>query len=65
VLAITTALGRWEEFRLHTRAALEQKGLTEEEVREVLIQSAIYAGVPAANTAFAITEEIITAMRPE
>jgi 3-oxoadipate enol-lactonase/4-carboxymuconolactone decarboxylase len=65
VLAITTALGRWEEFRLHTRAALEQKGLTEEEVREVLIQAAIYAGVPAANTAFAITEEIITAMQPE
>ena len=65
VLAITTALGRWEEFRLHTRAALEQKGLTEEEVREVLIQAAIYAGVPAANTAFAVTEEIITALRPE
>ncbi len=63
VLAITTALGRWEEFRLHTRAALEQNGLTEEEVREVLIQSAIYAGVPAANTAFAMTEEIIAAMR--
>ncbi len=65
VLAITTALGRWEEFRLHTRAALEQKGLTEEEVREVLIQSAIYAGVPAANTAFAVTEEIIAAMRAQ
>jgi 3-oxoadipate enol-lactonase/4-carboxymuconolactone decarboxylase len=65
VLAITLALGRWEEFRLHTRAALEQKGLTEEEVREVLIQAAIYAGVPAANTAFALTEEIISALRPE
>ena len=65
VLAITVALGRWEEFRLHTRAALEQKGLTEEEVREVLIQSAIYAGVPAANTAFAMTEEIVTALRTE
>ena len=63
VLAITTALGRWEEFRLHTRAALEQKGLTEEEVREVLIQSAIYAGVPAANTAFAMTEEIIAGLK--
>ncbi len=61
MLAITIALGRWEEFRLHTRAALEQKGLTEDEVREVLIQSAIYAGVPAANTAFAMTEEIISA----
>ncbi len=65
VLAITSALGRWEEFRLHTRAALEQQGLTEEEVREVLIQSAIYAGVPAANTAFAITEEILSAMRAD
>ena len=63
VLAITSALGRWEEFRLHTRAALEQQGLTEEEVREVLIQAAIYAGVPAANTAFAITEEILSAIR--
>ncbi len=63
VLAITLALGRWEEFRLHTRAALEQQGLTEDEVREVLIQAAIYAGVPAANTAFAITEEILAALR--
>ena len=63
VLATTIALGRWEEFRLHTRASLEQKGLTEEEVREVLIQSAIYAGVPAANTAFHITEEIIAGLK--
>ena len=63
VLAITVALGRWEEFRLHTRAALEQKGLTEDEVREVLIQSAIYAGVPAANTAFAMVEEMLADMQ--
>ena len=64
VLAITLSLGRWEEFRLHTRAALEQNGLTEDEVREVLIQAAIYAGVPAANTAFAMTEEIIASPTP-
>ena len=63
VLAITLALGRWEEFRLHTRASLEQNGLTEDEVREVLIQAAIYAGVPGANTAFAITEEILAELR--
>ena len=63
VLAITAALGRWEEFRLHTRAALQQNGLTEDEVREVLIQAAIYAGVPAANTAFAITEEILAELQ--
>lgn len=59
VLAITMALGRWEEFRLHTRAALEQKRMTEEEVREVLIQAAIYAGVPASNTAFHMVEELL------
>ncbi len=59
VLAITLALGRWEEFKLHCRAALEQGGLTPAEVNEVLIQSAIYAGVPAANTAFHHAEEIL------
>ena len=55
VLSITIALGRWEEFDLHVRAALlgdEATRLTPDELKEVLIQSAIYAGVPAANTAF-------------
>jgi len=52
VLAMTVALGRWEEFRLHVRAGLQQGGFTEDELKEVLMQAAIYAGVPAANTAF-------------
>jgi 3-oxoadipate enol-lactonase/4-carboxymuconolactone decarboxylase len=52
VLAITASLGRWEEFRLHVRAGLEQGGFTEDELKETLMQTAIYAGVPAANTAF-------------
>jgi 3-oxoadipate enol-lactonase/4-carboxymuconolactone decarboxylase len=64
VLAITIALGRWEEFKLHTRSALQQNGLTEDEIREVMIQSAIYAGVPAANTAFHMVEEMLAEMRP-
>lgn len=51
VLSITAALGRWEEFDLHFRAAVEH-GVPLEALRETLIQSAIYAGVPAANTAF-------------
>ncbi len=62
VLAITAALGRWEEFELHTRAALmggPQEGLTLDELREVLMQSAIYAGVPAANTAFTHAQKIL------
>jgi 3-oxoadipate enol-lactonase len=54
VLAITCALGRWEEFELHLRAALTGggTGMSPDEVKEVLMQAAIYAGVPAANTAF-------------
>jgi 4-carboxymuconolactone decarboxylase len=51
VLAVTAALGRWEEFDLHGRAAMEA-GLGLERIKEVLLQTAIYAGVPAANTAF-------------
>jgi 4-carboxymuconolactone decarboxylase len=57
VLAITAAMGRWEEFRLHLRAALEG-GVTPDDVKEVLLQSAIYAGVPAANTGFHIAREL-------
>ena len=61
VVAITAALGRWEEFRLHVRVALEQKGFTEDELKEVLMQTAIYAGLPAANTAFEEAGKIINA----
>ncbi len=58
VLAITAALGRWEEFRLHLRAALSH-GLEPCDLKEVLLQLAVYAGVPAANTAFPIAQEEI------
>lgn len=56
VLAVTSALGRWDEFEIHLRGALTPGNahtLSPEEVREALIQIAIYAGVPAANTGFA------------
>jgi 3-oxoadipate enol-lactonase/4-carboxymuconolactone decarboxylase len=56
VLAITASLGRWEEFRLHLRAGLAG-GLELTDLEEVLLQVAIYAGVPAANTAFQIASE--------
>jgi 3-oxoadipate enol-lactonase / 4-carboxymuconolactone decarboxylase len=59
VIATTVALGRWEEFRLHVRAGLVQSGFTSEELKETLLQSAIYAGVPAANTAFAEAATIL------
>lgn len=56
VLAMTAALGRHEEFRLHLRAGLKG-GLEVSDLKEVLLQTAIYAGVPAANTAFQIARE--------
>ncbi len=59
VLAVTVSLGRWEEFALHVRAGLSRDGFTRAELKEVLMQTAIYAGVPAANTAFAEAGKII------
>lgn len=51
VLATTIALRHWGEFRIHLRGALTN-GLTRDEIKEILMQSAIYSGVPAANHAF-------------
>lgn len=56
-LAMMVAMNRNEEFRLHLRAALNNK-VTREEIQELLLHSAIYCGVPAANTAFHIAQEI-------
>ena len=61
VLAMMVALGRHEEFKLHLRAAIEH-GVPKDEVKEVLLQVAIYCGVPAANTAFHLAEEVFTAI---
>jgi 4-carboxymuconolactone decarboxylase len=52
VLGSMVALGRWEEFRLHLRAALNEGGFSKDDIKELLLQQAIYCGVPAANTAF-------------
>lgn len=60
VLATTAALGRWEEFRLHVRTGLAHE-LELCDLEEVLLQTAVYAGVPAANTGFQIAREEIQA----
>ncbi len=51
VLTAMMALGHWDEFRMHVRAAFNN-GLTEDEIKEVILQAAIYCGVPVANNAF-------------
>jgi 4-carboxymuconolactone decarboxylase len=58
-VAMLVALNREEELRLHLRAAL-RNGVTQEEIRETLLQSAIYCGVPAANSAFRVAQEIFS-----
>lgn len=62
VLASTASLGRWEEFRLHVRTGLARE-LEASDLREVLMQVAVYAGVPAANTGFHIAAEEIASAR--
>ena len=57
-LALLTALGREHELAMHVRAAL-RNGLSPQEIGEVLLHSAVYAGVPAANRAFAIADEVL------
>jgi 4-carboxymuconolactone decarboxylase len=56
-LALLTALRAETELPMHVRAAL-RLGITPEEIREVLLHTAVYAGVPAANTAFAIAQRV-------
>jgi 3-oxoadipate enol-lactonase/4-carboxymuconolactone decarboxylase len=57
VLSVLMALGHHEELAMHLRAAL-RNGLTVDEIREVILQGGLYAGVPAANTAFRIAGEV-------
>jgi 4-carboxymuconolactone decarboxylase len=58
-LTALVALGRLEELEMHVRAAL-RNGLTQDEIKEVLLQCAIYCGVPAANSAFAVAQGVLT-----
>ena len=56
-IAMMVALNRTDEFKLHVRAAFNN-GVTRDEIKEVLLQCAIYAGVPAANSAFHMAQEV-------
>jgi 4-carboxymuconolactone decarboxylase len=60
-LAMMVALNRNDEFRMHVRAAANNN-VTREEIQEVLLQAAIYCGVPAANAAFHIAQEVFAEM---
>ncbi len=61
-VAMLVALNRSDEFRLHLRAAINNNGVTREEIKEVLLQCAIYCGVPAANSAFHLAQDVFKEM---
>jgi len=62
VIGTMLALDKWDEFKMHVRAALVEGGFTSDDIKEIILQQAIYCGVPAANHAFkeaaAVIEEI-------
>ena len=58
VLGTLVALGRFDEFRMHARAAIDHGGFTADDLKEIVLQQAIYCGVPAANSAFEILREV-------
>jgi 4-carboxymuconolactone decarboxylase len=62
-LTALVALGRNEELAMHVRASL-RNGLTRDEIKEVLLQCAVYCGVPAANSAFAVAQRVLEDEEP-
>jgi 4-carboxymuconolactone decarboxylase len=62
VIGTMLALDKWEEFRMHVRAALTEGGFTPDDIKEIILQQAIYCGVPAANNAFREAAEVIADM---
>ena len=63
VIGTMLALDKWDEFRLHVRAALVEGGFTPDDIKEIILQQAIYCGVPAANHAFKEAAAIVAGAR--
>ena len=60
VIGTMLALDKWEEFKMHVRAALVEGGFTPEDIKEIILQQSIYCGMPAANHAFKEAAEVLT-----
>jgi 4-carboxymuconolactone decarboxylase len=59
VIGTMLALDKWDEFKMHVRAALVEGGFSAADIKEIIMQQAIYCGVPAANHAFKLAGEIL------
>jgi 4-carboxymuconolactone decarboxylase len=64
VVGTMIALGRWEELRMHARTALASGALTVDELKEIILQQAVYCGVPAANHALAELAGVVAEAGP-
>jgi 4-carboxymuconolactone decarboxylase len=63
VIGTMIALAQWDEFRLHVRAAITEAGFSEADIKEIILQQAIYCGVPTANHAFKEAAEVIAELK--
>ena len=59
VIGTLIALGQWDEFRLHVRAALTEGGFSPDDIKEIILQQTAYCGAPAGNHAFKEAAEIV------
>jgi 4-carboxymuconolactone decarboxylase len=59
VIGTMMALGKWDEFRLHVRAALTEGGFSTDDIKEIILQQTVYCGAPAGNHAFKEAGEIV------
>jgi 4-carboxymuconolactone decarboxylase len=62
VIGTTIALDKWDEFRLHVRTAVAEGGFSADDIKEIILQQAIYCGVPAANHAFKEAGDVLKEM---
>ena len=59
VIGTMMALGAWDEFKLHVRAALTEAGFTPDDIKEIILQQSAYCGVPAGNHSFREAESVL------
>jgi 4-carboxymuconolactone decarboxylase len=60
VLGTLIALGRFDEFRMHAQAAMSEGGFSESDLKEIVLQQAVYCGAPAANSAFEALRDVMS-----
>lgn len=63
VLGTLIALGRWEEFKVHLRAAVVEGGFSRDDIKEIVLQQAVYCGVPAAHHALEVAAEVLDTIK--